>query len=358
LNPKSFQFAPINQIMNNKNCFDFLRFFFAVNILLAHLCELSQSKSLGFLSCFSNSSIAVKGFFVISGFLVAKSYVNTPSLKEYFIKRAKRILPAYIIVLLISTICLSLFSKFSFSTYFSNTSIYQYLGWNALFLNFMHPCLPGLFENNLICAVNGALWTLKVEEGFYIVLPLIFYAIHQLKKPLLILVSLYLFSILYWFVMDFYFNQPLLAKQLPGYLAYFATGIFIFLNFNYVLQHKNKLFFLSVVLLGISIFINIQIDLLFPAAFGSIVIIAAYSLSFLNNFGKYGDFTYGLYIYHFPIIQLFRQYNLFEKYNPIIMSVAVILITMFFAVFSWFFIEKRFLDRYKNKDSQQDLIIC
>jgi peptidoglycan/LPS O-acetylase OafA/YrhL len=278
--------------MNNKNCFDFLRFFFAANILLAHLWELSQNKSLLFLSNFSNASIAVKGFFIISGFLVAKSYTNTPSLKEYFIKRAKRILPAYIVVLLFSAITLSFFSRFSFSAYFSDINVYQYLGWNTIFLNFMHPCLPGLFENNLMCAVNGALWTLKVEEGFYIVLPFIFYAIKKSNKPFLILGSLYVLSLLYWFVMDFYLNQPLLAKQLPGYLAYFATGIFLFLNFDFVLENKKMLLALAFLLLIFSDFSHFQIDVFYPAAFGSIVIIAAYSFPFLNNFGKYGDFTY------------------------------------------------------------------
>jgi peptidoglycan/LPS O-acetylase OafA/YrhL len=342
--------------MNNKNCFDFLRFFFAANILLAHLCELSQSKNLEFLSNFSNSNIAVKGFFVISGFLVAKSFTNTPSLKEYFLKRAKRILPAYIAVLLLSAIVFAFFSRFSFSEYITDINVYKYLGWNSIFLNFMHPCLPGLFENNLMCAVNGALWTLKVEEGFYIVLPIIFYVLVKSKKPFLILGSLYTLSLLYWFGMDFYLNKPLLAKQLPGYLVYFVTGIFLFLNFDFVQQNKNKLLVFSILLLIFSNFSNFQIDFFYPAAFGTIVIISAYSLPFLNNFGKYGDFTYGLYIYHFPIIQLFRQYDLFEKYNPLLMAICVILITLFFAVFSWFFIEKRFLDRYKSKE--QNLSVC
>lgn len=345
-------------MVNTKNCFDFLRFFFAVNILLAHLGELSQSENLEFLFNFSNSNIAVKGFFIISGFLVAKSYANTPSLKQYFIKRAKRILPAYIVVLLFSVLILAFFSKFDFLEYFSDENVYKYLGWNSVFLNFMHPCLPGLFENNLMCAVNGALWTLKVEEGFYIVLPFIFYAIKKSKKPFLILGSLYVLSLLYWFVMDSYLNQPLLAKQLPGYLAYFATGIFLFLNFELVLQNKNKLLLISILLLIISRFSHFQIDFFYPAAFGTVVIIAAYNLPFLNNFGKYGDFTYGLYIYHFPIIQLFRQYDLFEKHNPILMATIVILITLLFAVFSWFFVEKRFLDRFKNKEAKPILAVC
>ena len=344
--------------MNNKNCFDFLRFFFAANVVLAHLCELSQNKNLAFLSNLSNSSIGVKGFFIISGFLVAKSYTNTPTLKGYFIKRVKRILPAYIAVLLISVITLSCFTRIVFLDYFTNINMYKYLGWNLFFLNFMHPCLPGLFENNLLCAVNGSLWTLKVEEGFYIVLPLIFYIIKKSKKPFLILGSLYILSLLYWFLMDFYLNNPLLAKQLPGYLAYFVTGIFLFLNFDFVLKNKKKLLFVSILLLIISNFSDFQIDVFYPAAFGSIIIILAYNLPILNNFGKYGDFTYGLYIYHFPIIQLFRQYNLFERYNPILMAFFVILITLLFAIFSWFFIEKRFLDRLKTNNTFQISTVC
>lgn len=344
--------------MNTKNCFDFLRFFFAANILLAHLWELSQNSNLAFLSHFSNSIIAIKGFFVISGFLVAKSFVNTPSLKDYFIKRAKRILPAYVVVVVLSVLIFSFFSSADFSDYFSDSNTYKYLGWNLIFLNFMQPCLPGLFEGNLLCAVNGALWTLKVEEGFYIVLPLIFYAIKKTRRAFSVLATLYVLSLFYWFMMDSYFNKPLLAKQLPGYLSYFVTGILLFLNFDFVMKYKKTILMFSVLVLVSYYFSNFQTDVFYPAAFGCIVIIAAYNLPFLNNFGKYGDFTYGLYIYHFPIIQLFRQYNLFERYNPFAMAIVVILITLFFAVLSWFLIERRFLDRFKKNNQKQIPAVC
>lgn len=130
----------------------------------------------------------------------------------------------------------------------------------------------------------------------------------------------------------------------------FCDRYFSFLNFNLIMKNKKTLLFLSVLLLISCCFSNLPIGFLYPAAFGIIVIVSAYNLPLFNNFGKFGDFTYGLYIYHFPIIQLFRQYNLFEKYNPIIMAIAVILITLFFAMFSWFLIEKRFLDRFKNSN--------
>lgn len=333
--------------MNNNNCFDFLRFFFASNIVLAHLSVLSQNKDLQFLSNFSDANIGVKGFFVISGFLVAKSYTSTPSLKNYFIKRAKRILPAYVFIVIFATLILSFFSYYTFFEYFTDSNTYKYLGWNLIFCNFMHPCLPGLFEYNRLCAVNGSLWTLKVEEGFYIILPIIFYAINKLKKPSVVLVSLYFLSLLYWFIMEDYFDKPLLAKQLPGYLSYFVVGISLFLNFKFFQKNKKILLLIAVISLYISSVISVPINVIYPAAFGILVIIFAYSLPFLNNFGKFGDFTYGVYIFHFPIIQIFRQYDLFEKFNPILAAICVILITLLFAIFSWFFIEKRFLDRYK-----------
>jgi peptidoglycan/LPS O-acetylase OafA/YrhL len=334
--------------MNNRNCFDFLRFFFAFDILLAHLWELSESNRLFFLSTISNSSIAVKGFFVISGFLVAKSYSNRTSLKEYFIKRVKRILPAYVFVILFTTLFLSVSSNYGLYSYFTSISTYQYVAWNLVFLNFIHPCLPGIFDDNLMCAVNGALWTLKIEEGFYIILPFVFYLITKFKKPFLVLLLLYILSVLYFYGIQFYFNKPLFAKQLPGYLSYFVVGIFLFLNFSDLLKHKLKIAIISITILLVSNYFSSNSNIFYPAALGSVVIIAAYSLPFFNNFGKYGDFTYGLYIFHFPIIQLFRHYNLFEKHDPYFIGVVVVLLSFLLAIFSWFVIEKRFLDRYKT----------
>ena len=332
----------------NKNCFDFLRIFFCLNIVFSHLAELSQSKSLHFIFDFVNALLGVQGFFVISGFLVAKSYVNTPSLKKYFIKRAKRILPAYFFIIFLAAFGLFFFSNSSFSNYFFTSDLYKYIGWNIVFMNFMQPCLPGLFEQNYQCAVNGSLWTLKVEEGFYLILPIIFYLIKKTKKANLVLVSIYFMSLLYWFVMYDMLQKPLLAKQLPGYLSFFSVGILLFLNLNKLQRNKKVLFFSAVIAIVISKSFTFQIDFLYPVAFGILVILLAFNLPFLNNFGKYGDFTYGIYIIHFPLIQLFRQFNLFDKYNPFLMSFCIICIAVLFAVFSWFIIEKRFLDRYKK----------
>lgn len=338
----------------NDNCFDFLRFSFAVNIMLAHLCFLSNNENFYFLLGFTDSIIGVKGFFVISGFLVAKSYTNTSSLRNYFVKRVKRILPAYFFVIFLSVVSLSLVSTYSFYDYFFNDNIIKYLASNLVFLNFLHPCLPGVFENNLMCVVNGSLWTLKVEEGFYLFLPILFYIIKKTKKQFLILLLVYLSSIFYWFIMTNYFQKPTLAKQLPGYMSYFAGGIFLYLNFDFIYKHRIKLLTLAIASLWVSSLADLKIDIFSPIAFATLVITIAYSFKPLNKFGKYGDFTYGIYIFHFPIIQIFKQYDLFVKYNALLMGFCVISITLLMAIFSWFFIEKRFLDRFK-KDAKLNL---
>ncbi|BCY27715.1 acyltransferase family protein [Flavobacterium okayamense] len=331
----------------NKNCFDFLRAFFAFNVLLSHVGELSQSKQLSFLQNISNSFLAINGFFIISGFLVAKSYSSSKSIKKYFVKRIKRIVPAYVFVILFFVVIFSFFSTLSIIEYFSSFQLYSYLGWNLIFLNFMEPCLPGLFQENLICAVNGALWTIKVEESFYLILPVIFYFFKKFKSKWIGFIIVYIVSYCFYSYFKFYLDKPLIAKQMPGVLTYFGTGVFIFLYFPEIIKHKIKFLLLCSTLSVVSYIYSFYF--LFPVSFGFTVILSAYTFSSLNNFGKYGDFTYGLYIFHFPLIQLFRSLNLFERFNPYLVAIVVVLMSILFAILSWFFIEKRFISRFNDK---------
>lgn len=96
-------------------------------------------------------------------------------------RRIKRIVPAYFTVILLCAVLLWPLSKLSFSGYFLDAQFWRYLAANLSFQNYIEPCLPNVFENNLICAVNGSLWTIKVEEGFYLSVP-IFYWLIKAKK--------------------------------------------------------------------------------------------------------------------------------------------------------------------------------
>ncbi|MFC7348066.1 acyltransferase family protein [Chryseobacterium zhengzhouense] len=320
-----------------KNNFDFLRVLLAFIVFLGHLGALSASAELKFLE-HSPVEIAVFGFFVVSGFLIARSYERSSSLKSYLKKRIKRIVPAYLLVIFLCAILLSLVSAYSFSDYFTNTQVYKYLLWNSLFLNFKAPWLPGVFGNQ---AVNGALWTLKIEMCYYFCVPLLFLLFGKNNKYRnSSLIILYFLSLAYLNYFES-LGKISVAKQLPGTLSYFIPGMLIYFNFEKFIKYKNLLFIVAICTVWIDLLINIQ--LFSPMMIGIIVLYIAYSFKFLNNFGKYGDFTYGIYIFHFPIIRTFTTLGLFEDYNPYLMAVMCMLIVIAVGVSSWHFYEKRFL---------------
>ncbi|SIS70005.1 Peptidoglycan/LPS O-acetylase OafA/YrhL, contains acyltransferase and SGNH-hydrolase domains [Chryseobacterium gambrini] len=320
-----------------KNNFDFIRVLLAFIVFLGHLGALSVSPELKFLE-HSPIEIAVFGFFVVSGFLIARSYERSSSLKSYISKRIRRIVPAYLLVVFLCAILLSLVSTYSFREYFSNTQVYKYLFWNSIFLNFKAPWLPGVFGNQ---AVNGALWTLKIEMCYYFAVPLMFLLFGKNNKYRNIsLMILYFLSLVY---LNYFEHQGKIsmAKQLPGTLSYFIPGMLIYFNFDKFIKYKNTLFIIAIATVWIDLFTKIQ--LFSPMMIGIIVLYIAYSFKFLNNFGKYGDFTYGIYIFHFPIIRTFTTLGLFKDYNPYVMAFACMMVVIAVGVSSWHFYEKKFL---------------
>ncbi len=163
-------------IVPKENAFNFLRLICCLIVIYEHSAILSGAN----LPVFNLRGTAVNVFFILSGFWVTLSYLKSSSVKKYVLKRFKKIFPEYWLVVFASAVLLSFFSSLSFKEYFSDSGFYKYLLANVLTLNFVHPTLPGVFENMALNgSVNGSLWTIKVELGFYIVLP---FLIWILKK--------------------------------------------------------------------------------------------------------------------------------------------------------------------------------
>lgn len=335
----------------NKNNFDFLRFLFAFIVILSHIIDLSQFPDFIFLKKYFDTHLSVTGFFIISGFLITGSYVKTRNIRLYFIKRAKRLLPAYILIVLFSALFFSVFSIYNFQEYFSNSMLYKYLFANLFFLNFIQPCLPGVFLNNILCTINGALWTIKVEVSFYIILPILIFLITKFEKKIIVFVAIYVLGLLYilgLYLTNFIIPEKhsfllILKHQLPGFLTYFISGISLFYFFDFYMKYKNKLIIIAIIVFSIEYYFNLEI--LRPIAMSLLLLYFAYGFKFLNNWGKYGDFSYGIYIYHFPVIQLVVSLNLLNNFNPFLVAFSIIITALFLAIISWNFLEKKFLNR-------------
>ncbi len=331
-----------------QNNFDFLRFYFAFIVVIGHIIDISGLDIFKIYSPFFNTYISVTAFFCISGFLISSSYVRNKSFKQYLKKRVKRILPPYILVILLSAFLLYFISYYSFNEYFTNPQFSKYLLANLTFLNFLEPCLPGVFtsEKLIDCSVNGALWTLKIEVAFYLILPVLLYFIFKFKRKYIFLLLIYILAVCY----KYFFSQlsiqtgnrvlGILTHQLPGFMSYFVCGIALYFYFNFFIRHK-KYFFL----IGIILFVFEKIvgwEIFTPFALSSIIFYFAYSFKFLNSFGKYGDISYGIYIYHCPIIKLITDFGFYEKYNPYLVSFILVIMIIIVGFISWNFMEKNF----------------
>ncbi|QJB34099.1 acyltransferase [Chitinophaga oryzae] len=344
----------------HQNNFDFLRFLFAFVVVLGHIVALSAVDSLEFLRPYFDTHLCVTGFFVVSGFLITQSYIRSRDLKKYLIKRANRLLPAYIFVVCITALGLSVISTVPVKEYFTGVGLYKYLVCNLLFMNFLQPCLPGVFLHNILCAVNGALWTIKLEVSFYLLLPVIIYIVDRVKKKYLVFLGIYLLSLFYRDAFEFLYHATgknlysILSHQLPGYMTYFIAGVALHYWFNAFLRYKKHM--IAVALIVFLIEYYFKIEYLLPIAWSVIVMYFAYSFTGLNGFGRYGDVSYGIYIFHYPIIQIFVAFGAFHRYNPYKISFIIILIVLLVAILSWHLLEKRFLKRTTAKIGLDGLI--
>ena len=335
----------INRTTNN---FDFLRLLFALTVAIVHAATLSGVSIISNISQYLSSEVAVDSFFVISGFLIFMSYESSQSITNYISKRIRRIFPGYITVILLCSVLLFSTSSNTFYEYF-NIEFIKYVLFNVLTLNFLHPGLPGVFENNYMSAINGALWTIKIEVMFYITVPFISIIIYKYKSHrLLILIGIYVASVLYSLIMLWFYSSEQmeifikLEKQIPGQLAFFISGGIIYYFYDYF--YKKSSLLVVVAICAMIIHKNIiDIYILYPASLAVIVIYFANIFKYIGNWGRFGDLSFGVYIWHFPIIQVFIFYNLLS--NPILGTFILFLTILTTAYLSWHLVEKRYLYR-------------
>jgi peptidoglycan/LPS O-acetylase OafA/YrhL len=189
------------------------------------------------------------------------------------------------------------------------------------------------------------LWTLKIEVMFYLIVPFVVIAFRKFGR-LAMIVSLYITSILYSVIIIELVKRTgvnsymELQRQLPGQLTFFLAGAACYYYFQYLVKYG-----LWLVVPAIAAFILqawlpwIAIE---PIALGILIVYFACIFPYMGNFGKYGDFSYGLYIVHFPVLQILISFGLFKESPWLMLSIAGLLI-LIVAILFWNFIEKPFL---------------
>jgi peptidoglycan/LPS O-acetylase OafA/YrhL len=328
----------------DKNNFDGVRIALALIVVFAHLSALTQVADFKYFEVIFDSNFAVKGFFAISGFLVTKSYLRSRSTFEYAEKRLRRIYPAYTTAIVLCMVIGFLVTTLNTSDFLKSPQTLKYILSNLTFLNFLHPTLPGVFETNPFQAMNGALWTIKVEVMLYFCIPALIYFFKKFGCTTTT-VAFFSLSIAWEYFFTFQYSGSKgeeIARQFPGQFSYFVLGIYFAVNEKATANIRvAALVSLLALFMTTDPLARLVIN---PIAYSSIVIYLSIAAFKSLNLGKYGDISYGIYLYHFPIIQSLIFLGVFEV-NIWIGLTATFLISLITALASWHFIEKKLLKR-------------
>ncbi|HYH14378.1 MAG TPA: acyltransferase [Flavisolibacter sp.] len=292
------------------------------------------------------SDLGLYIFFTISGYLVYKSLVASPSYLHYLWRRFIRIVPGLAVVNLACIILGLLVTILPASQYLASGETWQYLIINtSLIANHYH--LPGVFTTLENKSINASLWTILLEVKFYIAL-LLGQMIGITKNRWLILICFVAMQICRLY---FSIYKASIPSMLPD--VYFTFGSYFFMGvlYAYFPQLLNVKWFLPLTLLTVALFLNTPFNnILISLSLPYFILKAGQSKPLLGL--HKADYSYGLYLYAFPVQQMVLL--TMGKEIPVIVHIVIsTAIALMFASLSWHNIEKPALQK---KDALPALI--
>lgn len=176
------------------NCFDMIRIFAALQVLLFHYLAHFQIMSFpiyvgNFFQLFSGVVI----FFITSSFLITASYERCieqkgekEGMKDYIKRRLVRIYPPLWLAFGVSCICIV--CLYDWSIMFSGVK--QLAAWVAASITCAQFYTPDILREYGVGAPNGSLWTICVELQFYIVILLSYKFLKKASNKIWVLLLL------------------------------------------------------------------------------------------------------------------------------------------------------------------------
>ena len=289
---------------------------------------------------------AVAVFFGISGLLIARSFDQRKSIIHFTASRVLRLYPALVLVLFLTVFAGAFLTQLSLPAYLSAHATWSYLPAN-LSLAFLQYHLPGVFlDNPYGQPINGSLWTLVYEVICYGGVALAG-CIGILRSRILSLVGLAVIVALHllftgpiligWDMSEGLLNRlySLALLALPFALG---TAAYVWRN-TVILSPWIALAFWAVALLAMG-----------TAVMASLILVATVYTSLwfglavkspLLIYNRLGDYSYGIYIYAFPMQQLAMHIR--PDTSPLENMLLAALPTIVLAIVSWELIERRAL---------------
>ncbi|MBV9743100.1 MAG: acyltransferase [Acidobacteriia bacterium] len=339
--------------VSRRNNFDFIRLCLAVAVIFSHSFPLGTgleaSEPVAVLTHGQTTAgaIAVDLFFIMSGYLITASFENSASPWRFLEKRIRRIYPGFLAAMLVSVgVVVPLASARlggagltdQFVNFFGNTLRLREFASSG---GFAHNAFPG--------ALNGSVWSISYEFWCYIgVLLLGVFRVLGRRRLMALIFWLSWATSIVVAIRDWrpgnsipgmiFGYPPFWARLLPMYLS----GVLF-----YIYRRQIALTWRGLVIAGATLALACWIPfgwtLVFPLAGAYLLFAAAFTASGrFSGFAAHGDFSYGTYLYAFPIQQILLQ-ALGGRANPYLLFAAATPISLVVAIGSWHCVEKRFL---------------
>ncbi|WP_272986969.1 MULTISPECIES: acyltransferase family protein [Leeuwenhoekiella] len=324
-----------------------MRFIFALLVVISHSYPLSgNSENAQWIYRLTDgqmnyASLGLNGFFIISGFFIYRSFARSGSAWEFMKKRVLRIFPGLFIVLLLSVLMVPLVYEGNIPL-LQNWEWYTYLPYNLSLYGFQ-GVVSGVFDGNFYHAINGSLWTIRYEFTLYLCIA-VFFLFRRNKRTIQLCLLLVSLGMLWGYTFFREVLGPLSIFRLLGYNVLNLGTFFVLgsLLATFELERWVHWGFVLVllVLLGISVYLDLY-DVAKHILFTPLVLMLGFlTLPRVSKFGKWGDSSYGIYIYSFPIQQVLVHYF---KPSAIILMLCSVPLSMLFGYLSWHLVEKRAL---------------
>jgi peptidoglycan/LPS O-acetylase OafA/YrhL len=328
--------------MRHRNNFDAIRLASAIAVLFTHAFVIAtgDQQTEPFVILTLNQCpiglVGVFAFFAISGYLVTGSAVSTASAWRFAVKRGARILPGLWVSLLVAALLVGpAISSLRWDAYFRDPRLAVFLG-HGMLMDLGDFPLPGvLFSSNAAGdIVNGSLWTLRYEMMMYAMV-LILGVLHLLNLPVAV-------GLLVLGIVAIHFEQRLAPFGDLGewvwLVGFFASGMCAW----FLREHRIwRADLASAAVLGLIGSTLCHAFIPCFAVFGSyLVFFAAFrTLPMLEAARRYGDLSYGLFIYGWPVAATLT-YAAHGAISPWVLFVLSLAATLPIACLSWHLVEQ------------------
>lgn len=331
------------------NNFNLLRLSLALLVIFTHAFGVTGDgrDPMAQYSGLSLGSWAVDGFFVVSGFLITQSWLRSHSFVDYILARCLRVYPGlWVCVGLCCLVLGPILTEIDIKDYFLHIEFWKFLLENSTLLPLgVHTSLPGVFEGQGHGATNVSLWTLPFELKMYLLL--LFLAILGCLNRWFLLALILLAA--GWYGVNTFAGAELGHTTLVRFVFFFFTGSACFFWRKFICL--SDIWAICIIALLALLWIfggsrNLFLIILNISTPWLILYLALRPSLWARVINRYGDYSYGMYIYAFPVQQLILWFANGQQLwwqNFILSAVSTLLL----AILSWHLVEVRALSLRK-----------